>query len=67
MNDRDFRAWADQVDSRPTFHSGGRILRFSEQREEVERRKRPAWEISARRRQYQLRLMRVRMEMEELL
>jgi hypothetical protein len=32
----------------------------------AEHRSRPAqWEISARRRQYQLRLMRARMEMEE--
>jgi hypothetical protein len=56
-----------EIDESPTFHSGGRILRFSEQREEVERRKRPAWEISARRRQYQLRQMKARMEMEDCL
>jgi hypothetical protein len=54
-----------EIDESPSYHSGGAILSFREQ--EVERRKGQAWEISARRRQYQLRLMRVRMEMEELL
>jgi hypothetical protein len=54
-----------EIDESPTYHSGGAILSFREQ--EVEHRKRPAWEISARRRQHQLRQMKARMEMEELL
>jgi hypothetical protein len=66
MNERDFHAWADAIDNRPSYGSRttGRILYMGA----VEKRCRSApWEISARRRRYQLRLMRARMEMEELL
>lgn len=66
MNDRTFQAWADAIDSRPSYGSrtGGRILYMGEP---VERRQVPAWKRSAARRQYELRHMEARMKMEELL
>ena len=68
MNEQAFRAWADEVDSKPSYHSGGFILSFRE-RGEIEKRSRqvPPWKRRAARRQYQLRLMLARLEMEELL
>jgi hypothetical protein len=60
MNERRCR----EIDESPSYHSNGAIFSFREQ--EVERRKRAAWEISARRRRYELRQMRARMEMEEI-
>jgi hypothetical protein len=67
MNDRDFQAWADAIDNRPSYGSrtAGRILYMGEP---VEKRFRqvPAWKRSAARRQYELRQMRARIEMEEL-
>jgi hypothetical protein len=68
MNDRDFQVWADKIDNRPSYatRTSGRIL--SMKFAGVERRSRqvPPWEISARRRRYELRLMEARMRMEEL-
>ena len=68
MNERDFRAWADAIDSRPSHSSrtAGRILYMGEP---VERRSRrvPAWKRNASRREYELRHMEARMKMEELL
>jgi hypothetical protein len=66
MNDRDFQTWADAIDSRPSYatRTAGRILYMGEP---AERRKAPTWKRNACRRQYQLRQMKARMEMEELL
>jgi hypothetical protein len=65
MNGRDFRAWADAIDERPSYGSRTGQIHYMGP---AEKRSRPApWKISARRRRYQLRLMRARMEMEELL
>jgi hypothetical protein len=64
MNYRQFRAWAAEMDERTSYHSSPATWRVYDL---AERRSRPApWEISARRRRYQLRQMRARMEMEEL-
>jgi hypothetical protein len=68
MNDRDFQAWADKIDSGPSYatRTAGRILSMRFARERAERRQLPAWKISAARREYQLLLMQARIEMEEL-
>jgi hypothetical protein len=65
MNDREFQAWADAIDNRPSYGSrtAGRILYMGEP---VEKRQVPVWKRSAARRQYELRQMRTRIEMEEL-
>jgi hypothetical protein len=64
MNDH-LQAWAAEMDERPSYHSSPATWRVYDL---AEHRSRPApWEISARRRRYQLRLMRARMEMEESL
>jgi hypothetical protein len=64
MNGRDLRAWADAIDERPSYGSrtGGHINYMGRP---VERRS-ALWKANARRRRYQLRQMRARMEMEEL-
>ena len=64
MNDRDFQAWAAEMDERPSYHSSPATWRVIDL---ADHRCRPAqWKLSARRRRYQLRLMRARMEMEDL-
>ena len=66
MSERDFQAWADAIDSRPSYGSrmGGRILYMGEP---VEQRQVPAWKRNASRREYELRHMEARMKMEDLL
>jgi hypothetical protein len=66
MNDRDFQAWADAIDSRPSYGSrtAGRILYMGER---IKKRQVPAWKRNASRREYELRQMEARMKMEELL
>jgi hypothetical protein len=66
MNERDFQAWADKIDSRPSYatRTSGRIL--SMKFAGGEKRQVPAWKCHAARRKYELSLMRARMEMEEL-
>ena len=68
MNDRDFQAWADQIDNRASYGSrtGGRILYMGEP---VEKRSHqvPAWKRNASRREYELRHLEARIKMEELL
>jgi hypothetical protein len=65
MTDRQVQAWAAEMDERPSYHSSPATWRVYDL---AEHRSRPApWEISARRRRHQLRQMRARMEMEELL
>jgi hypothetical protein len=67
MNSRDFQAWADAIDSRPSYGSraAGRILYMGPPVEKGSRE--PSWKVSARRREYELRLMGARIQMEELL
>jgi hypothetical protein len=69
LNDQDFHAWADAIDSRPSYgsHTGGYINYMGPGVMEKRSRQVPAWKRSAARRQYQLRLMQARLEMEELL
>jgi hypothetical protein len=66
MNERDFQAWADAIDSRPSYaaRTAGRILYMGEP---AEKRQVPAWKRHAARREHELSLMRARIEMEELL
>jgi hypothetical protein len=67
MNERDFQAWADAIDERPSYGSrtAGEIRYMGPP---VEKRSRePSWKASARRRAYELRLMGARIQMEELL
>jgi hypothetical protein len=67
MNERDFQAWADAIDNRPSYGSrtAGEIRYMGPP---VEKRSRePSWKASARRREYELRLMGARIQMEELL
>ncbi len=65
MNERSFQAWAAAMDERPSYHSSPATWHVYDL---AELRSRPApWEVSARRRRNQLRLMRARMAMEELL
>jgi len=61
MNDRDFQAWADAIDSRPSYatRTSGRVIsmRYANERPRFPR---------LERRQYQLRQMEARMRMEDL-
>ena len=68
MNERDFQAWADAIDNRPSYGSrtAGRILYMGESAESRSHQV-PAWKRSAARREYQLLLMQARMEGENLL
>lgn len=69
MNERDIQAWADAIDSRPSYatRTAGRILSMKFAGEEKRSRKVPAWKRSASRRAYELRLMEARLKMEELI
>jgi hypothetical protein len=65
MNNRHVQAWAAEMDERPSYHSSPATWRVYDL---AEHRSGPAlWRLNARRRRYQLRLMRARMEMEESL
>jgi hypothetical protein len=65
MNDRHLQAWAAEMDERPSYHSSPatwRVYDLAEHRSSTAQ-----WRLNAKRRRYRLRLMRARMEMEELL